>query len=520
MAGEIQAGGDGRMNPKAIARNSVILFVRMAVITLINLYSVRLVLTGLGDMDYGIYSAVAGLVTMLGSLNTVLSLAVQRYYSVALGKDDFHGMSEVFSASVNINLVFVVVIVLLSETLGLWFVCHHLVLPAGRLTAAVGCFHYSLVSFLCTFVQVPFLAAVIAKENMGVFAWISVAECMARLLVAVLIPFSGVDGLLFYSGGLALTSVVVVMGYVVVCCSRYRECRYVPVRRPRLYKDLLSFSGWTMYGALANVGLIQGNTLLLNLFFGPLLNTAFGVALQINNAFTVLCNTIILAFRPAMVKSYTEGNFEYVSRLFNVGNKFILYILVCIAIPMIAEMKTILYVWLGEVSEDVVLFARFIIIYVICMAMNNPVTAIIQAAGKVKAYHSRVDSIMLLCLPITFFLFKYGMPAYSVFFSMIGLCIVAHVERLFCLRRYYAAFSMYAYFRDIMLPAFPIVLCTVLFACGVHKWMGEAGFWGALLVFLFTVPFCLGMVSLFGVSRQERSFILSFVKSFVRRVSW
>ena len=492
----------------------------MMVIALINLYAVRFVLEGLGDVDYGIYNVVAGVVTVLASLNTVLSLAVQRYYSVVLGNGDKRGMSEVFSAAVNINLCFVAGIILLAETLGLWFVCNHMVLPAGRTAAAVGCFHFSLVSFLSTFVQVPFLAAVIAKEDMGIFAWTSMAECAARLLVALCIPAVSVDGLLFYSGGLALVSVLVVLSYGLVCRIRYEECRYVPVRKPHLYKGLLSFSGWTMYGSLANVGLIQGNTILLNLFFGPLLNTAFAIALQINNAFMALCNTIIVAFRPAMVKSYAKGDWAYVDKLFYAGNKFVLYLLMSIAIPMIVEMDIILHVWLGTVSDETLIFARFIIVYVVCMAMNNPITAVIQAIGKVKAYHVRVDSITLLSLPLTWCLFASGLPPYSVFYSMIGLCVLAHVERLFCLRRCYGPFSIRVYLKGLVLPSIPILLCASAFVFWLHSQV-PGNLYGTVLVFLCAVSFCLVLVFLFGLDRREKETVRALVKSFIRKKkSW
>ena len=508
--------GMDKSNSKNIAKNSIILFVRMVAITLVNLYAVRLVLRGLGDVDYGIYNALAGVVTVLGSLNTVLSLAIQRYYSMALGNNDQREMSEVFSASVNINLWFVGCIILLSETLGLWFVCNHMVWPEERLSAVVGCFHLSLVSFLCTFVQVPFLAAVIAKENMGIFAGVSLVECVIRLLVAACIPVVTMDGLLFYSGGLALTSILIALSYMVVCRFRYKECHYIHVERPHLYKNLLSFSGWTMYGSLSNVGLMQGNTILLNVFFGPLLNTAFAVALQINNAFTALCNTIIVAFRPAMVKSYAKRDFGNVNQLFYAGNKFILYLLTGVAIPLVVEMDTVLHAWLGAVSLDTVLFARFVIVYVVCMAMNNPITALIQAVGKVKAYHIRVDSITLLSLPLTWCLFKCGMPAYSVFFSMIGLCVLAHVERLFCLRKYYEPFSIQTYLKVLILPFVPILLCTVMFTLWLQEWFFD-GIYGAILGGFCAFLFCMGLVFLFGVNRQEREAMLTLVNSFIRR---
>lgn len=508
---------DGRS--RIIAKNSIVLFVRMFIITMINLYSVRLVLAGLGNIDYGIYNVLAGLVTIFSSLNTVLSLSVQRFYSVALGRNNPKEMSEVFSASININLMFVLGIVVLSEIFGLWFIYNKMVLPADRLYAAVECFHFSLFSFICTFIQVPFLAAIISKENMGIFALVSTIECILKLSVAAFIPVVNIDGLLFYSCGLAFTSIFIVVSYVVICRFRYSECRYMKVNKRSLYKDLLSFSGWTVYGSMANVGLIQGNTILLNMFFGPLINMAFAIALQINNAFSALSNTIMMAFRPAIVKSYTAGNYDYVNKLFNVGNKLMLYLLMCIAIPMIVEMEAILHIWLGKVTSDVVLFARLAILYVICLAMNNPITAIIQAIGKVRAYHIRVDTITLLCLPLSWCLFKCNFPAYSVFFSMIGLCVIAHIERLICLHKYYETFSIRDYFIKLLLPAIPIALFTFFFVYMINVYI-ENGILEILVVFASSVFFCMAITVLIGTNKHEKTYITKYIKSSIRSLSW
>lgn len=515
---ETKCDNNNNGRSKIIAKNSIILFVRMSIITLINLYSVRLVLAGLGNVDYGIYNVLAGIVTIFSSFNTVLSLSVQRFYSVALGRNDLKEMCEVFSASININLMFVLGIGVLSEIFGLWFIYNKMVLPADRLYAAVECFHFSLFSFICTFIQVPFLAAIIAKENMGVFALISTIECFLKLSVAALIPVVGGDGLFFYSCGLAFTSILIVISYVIICRFRYSECRYIKVKKRRLYKDLLSFSGWTVYGSMANIGLIQGNTILLNMFFGPLTNMAFAIALQINNAFSALSNTIMMAFRPAIVKSYTAGNYNYVNKLFNVGNKLMLYLLMCIAIPMIVEMETILHIWLGKVTTDVVLFARLIILYVICLTMNNPITAIIQAIGKVKAYHIRVDTITLLCLPLSWCLFKFNLPSYSVFFSMIGLCVIAHIERLVCLHKYYRIFSIRNYFIKLLLPAISVALLTLFFVCMIHPYI-ESGILGILVIFASSVLFCIVTTILIGTNKHEKTYIAKYIKSSIRSVS-
>lgn len=510
---------DNKAKSKRIARNSGLLFVRMFVIMVVNLYVVRLLLVGLGEADYGVYNAVAGLVAMFGSLNTVLSVSVQRYYSTALGEGNPNGMSEIFSSAININMAFVGIVILVAETVGLWFIHSHMVFPPGRLSAAVGCFQFSLVSFLCTLAQVPFLAAIVAKEDMGVFAWISSTECLLRLVAAALLPFVSVDSLVFYSGALALTSVVVLSAYVLICRQRYAECRYRSVRTSGLYGKLLSFSGWTMYGSVSGVCLLQGNTLLLNVFFGYLVNAAFAIALQIYNAFMALCNAVFLAFRPPLVKSYAEGDYDNVNRLFYAGNKFILYALICVAVPLFSEMRTVLRLWLGDVSADVLLFSRLAIVYVVCMAMNNPVTAVIHATGQVKGYHSRVETVILLCLPLTWLLFKCGLPAQSVFYCMTGLCILAHIERLVCLRRYYAPFSMRVYFMDIVLRPVPIVLSLSLFAWIVRNLVHGGEVTGILCVFASSVPFCLYMVMSWGLNKRERAFVQGFAKSLIRKAA-
>lgn len=430
---------------RRIASNTLVLFVRMFLLTLINLYAVRLVLNGLGEEDYGIFNTVAGVITTGICVSSVLELSMQRFYSVAMGEHDTQRLQSIFSASIVIILILVALIILLLETVGLWFLNTHIVIPAARMATTQWVYQFATASFVLSILQIPFTSAIFAHEEMGLYALVSTIDCLLKLSVAILINHIAEDHLMVYSAGLMLTALITCLSYSLVGRCRYQECRLKLTKDKKLYKGLLFFSGWALYGSIASVGLIQGSTILLNVFFGPVIVAAFAVSLQINNAFGTLCNSMVMAFRPAMIKAYAEKNFGYLNKLFAVANKFLLYLLLTIGIPLIIGMEYILCWWLKDVNADMVLFARFIIVYIICFSLHNPITIIMQAAGKVKEYHFPVESITLLCLPTTWGLFMLGFPPYYVCISMISICLLAHIVRIWCLRSHYQYFSLAAY---------------------------------------------------------------------------
>lgn len=442
-----------------IAKNTVVLFLRMFVLMLINLYIVRLLLQGLGKDDYGTFNAVAGVVTSLGCLSSVLSVATQRFYSFVSGKGDLTELKKIFSASVNINVGMSIIALLLLESIGLWFISNKLNIPAERMTAVLYIYEFSCFSFVCTILQIPFTAAVMANENMGVYALISTGECLLRLLVAVLILYAGGDHLIFYGGGLLAVSIINMLAYVYYGLRYYPECSYTKVTDTSTYKQLISFSGWTFLGSLSGILLSQGNTVLLYMFFGSATTAAFAIALQISHAFNTLCNSVVLAFRPAMIRSYATDDSDFTNRLFYFANKFLAFILLVISVPLIFEMDTILNLWLEDVSSEYVLFARLIIIYTVLLSMHHPITIVMYAIGKVKAYHLTAESITLLSLPFSYVFFKFGMPSWLALASMIGVILMAHVSRLMCLHRSYSPFSYRQYLFSFVCP---LLLLTII----------------------------------------------------------
>lgn len=493
-----------------IAANTIILFARMFVVMLVNLYAVRIVLDYLGIEDYGIFNAIAGVVTFTSFINSVLELSIQRFYSVAIGENDDKKLNEIFTLSMAAIAVASALTLVVMETLGMWMLKTQLTIPEERFAAAEWCFHASLATFFFSVLQIPFSAAVFAHEKMNVYAVVSTADSLLKLFVGLCLALSVTDKLVFYSIGIMLSGIAVFALYAIYGRIRFSECRIKKTTNVALLKELLSFSGWTLLGSVAKVGTFQGNTVLLNIFFGPVANAAFAVAMQISNAFNALCNSMVLALRPTMIQAYAEKNLTYLDRLFEISNKFILYSLLVISFPIIYEADEILKIWLPSVTPEMTLFTQCMIVYIVCLALNNPITIIIQASGKVKEYFVPVETVSLMCLPLTWLFFHIGLPASWTFVSMIFTCALSHVIRLLCLRRNYVRFSIRRYIKSLILPAIFIVAAGTIFCLFVKNCTD--GMEAHLAVCMVLPVLIVILVMLFGISSKERSFVLDMIR--------
>jgi len=486
-----------------IAKNTTLLYIRMLIIMIINLYTVRVVLNTLGVEDYGIYNVIAGVVTMLNSVSSVLSTATQRYYSYSLGENKTECLRNIFSTSINIYAVFALTIIILGETLGLWFVNTQLVIPTERMLAANWIYQFSIFAFICTIIQVPYSAATIAHEDMGIFAIISTAECVLKLITVFLLLVIPYDRLIMYGVALLIISILVFISYQTIGSRKYEECHYYKVTEKSKYKEILSFSGWSLFGSIASVGMFQVNTILVNIFFGPLVNATRAIALQINTALSSFCNSFIMAIRPQMIKSYAENDYLYLNKIFILSNKLIYYSLLMACLPLIFEMGTILSWWLKTSDPQTVLFSRLIVVYALILSLNNPISIIIQATGHVKEYHIHVEFFTFLCVPATYILFKLGYPAYTTFITMIVAIIASHLVRLICLKKYYKPFSFLEYLKTFLLPAFVITLMAASFAFLIHISILNTTLRLCISI-LVSVLFVLILTSLIGLSKTEK----------------
>ena len=496
---------------KTIVSNTLLLFIRMFVLTSVNLYSLRILVSELGDADYGLYVTVSSVVATMICINGVLTLSIQRFLSFSLGKNDNQELNDVFSASINISFLFSIIVVLIFETIGYWFLCNQMVIPSDRLDAAKVVYHFSIFTFVLSIIQIPFNAAIIAHEEMGLYALVSSVECFMKLFVALLIGTYCIDNLEFYGISLFVVAIIVFISYVLIAVWRYSECRYQKIKNKLLYKSIINFSWWSFYGSLSHMFMVQGSTLLLNMFFGVVVNKSFGVALQINNAFTQLGNSIIIALRPAMIKAYAEEQYDYLNSLFTFGNKFILYVMLVVSLPLITEMDLIIWLWLGSKSHETVLFCQLMIIYVDCLALQGPITTIIQAIGKIKDYHLPVETVTLMCLPISYIFFKLGGDSYTIFYAIIGVCLIAQVIRVWCLKRFYSHFSLQKYFYSFLCPSV-IVICGVVFVeLAIQSICMAVPIRIITHCFLLPVIVVL-LIAIFGMDKTEKNFVMSMIR--------
>lgn len=500
-----------------IAKNTFLLLVRMLVLTVINLYAIRILLKALGDDDYGLYSAVAGVVMLFSCVSTVLSISTQRFYSFESGRKNDSRLNEIFSKSLNLNVVLSLTVIFLLESVGLWYVCTQMNIPGDRMYAAHWVYQFAIFSLACMLLQIPFMAAVMAHEDMGIYTIITTMECLLKLGVIYLIGLGGIDGMIFYGGGLFVVFLLTFLSYVLVAGKRYEECHYHRQKDRSLYKDLLLFSGWTFYGSVAGIVLIQGNTLLLNRFFAPFINAAFAVAVQIQNAFVQLCNSIVLAIRPAMIRSYAADDFSGLNLLFSFCNKSLFFIVSVIGIPLIVEMPSVMNLWLGNMcTPDKILFGRLMIGYVMVIAMQNPITIIMQASGNIKTYHLIADTIVIMCVPVSWALFHYGMPAYVILVSMISVSVLAHVTRLFCLKRNYRHFSAMDYLFRFLIP---FVLFAVVAFGGAYVFHRSID--NSIVRFVAVLLVSSSLMSLsgyfFGLTKDEKDYVQVFISKIFKR---
>lgn len=499
-------------NKTKIAKNSLFLYFRMFLIMLVSLYTVRVVISTLGVEDYGIFSAVGGIVLIMSFLSQTITSASQRFFSYELGcGNNIERLNRLFSTILIIYLIIGLVIVSLAETFGLWFLYNKMLIPEGRMNAAFWVFQFSLLTFLVTIMSTPYNALIVAHEDMKIFAYVSIVEAVLKLVIVYLLLIGSFDRLILYAVLIFGVTVFVRVIYGFICAKKYPETKFVFCWDKAIIKSVFSYSSWTLFGTLAGTANNQGATLLLNMFFGPLANAAQSIAQQVGSALQVFSGNIFTAIRPPLIKSYAEGNYSYMLNLFFVGSKFSFYLLYAILFPMMIKTDVILRLWLGNVGEFMVLFTRLMMLYVIIIAIGNPITIIVQAANKVKMYHGVIDGFMLISLPLSYLLYKCSFPAASIFVVLVLVSFIAHFFRVIILHKI-VPFHYGDYFRKVVLPCIEVII----FSLAIYYCLFPLIHLNELLNLLISIVLmlCITIVAilLFGTTSSERHLIMSFIR--------
>lgn len=494
-------------NNKQIAKNTLFLYIRMFLTMTVSLYTVRIVVKTLTVQDYGLYGAVGGVILSFGLITGVLTNASQRFFSVEIGKGEDGRVPETFSTLFFTYIGVASLVVLLAETVGLWFLRTHMIIPDDRMSAAVWVYQFGLFSFIITLLTNPFNALIIAHEKMNVYAYISILDVILKLLIVYILVILEYDKLKMYALLMFCSQCVVNSVYIGYCRYKYhKDTRLLLSKDKHMYKSIFSYSSWTLFGTIAGMFNTQGMNILLNVFFGPLANAAYSIASQVYHTVSLFATNFYTAVKPALMKNYASANFDYVQKLFLFSSKAIFILLSVIILPLIVCTNQILLIWLGEVGEYMVAFVRLSLIYTLILTISYPITAVVQAGGFVKLYHGIVDGFSIIALPVVFILFKMGFQAYWAYLTSIIVFFIAHILRVYILKKVFDIFRVREYVLCFGLPTLLIVIGSVTMMLYLKSFFDESLI--STLLVCFTSSFTLTLISYFVLlSSHEREMV-------------
>lgn len=490
-----------------IAKNTIFLYFRMILLMAVSLYTSRIVLSTLGIDDYGIYNVVGGFIGMLAFLNGAMSGCTQRFITIALGKSDEDELKKVFSTCVITHGMIALLVFVLAETIGLWFVMEKLVIPEGRMTAAMVVYQCSIVSSMMMIMSFPYNADIIAHERMSAFAYISIFEAFANLGAVFILRIGNIDKLILYAILLMIVKVLVILVYRGYCKRHFTESVFRWLLDKNLLREMLSFTGWNLWGGVAGTLMGQGINILLNLFFGPAINAARGVAVQVQSAVQLFATNFQTALNPQIMKTYAAGELNHMHQLLFRSVKFTFMLLLCLILPITMEINYILQLWLKEVPEYTNVFVCIMLGISMVDAMSNPFMTASAATGRVKVYQSVIGGILLSIVPIAYITLKLGGQPYMVFIVHLCVTLIAFVVRLFIIRNM-ISLSVYKYVREAIIPCLYVAIPSVGLAM-IFKIIFPNNFWGACGVAVLSGMTVIIFSFLVGLTANERRFILS-----------
>jgi O-antigen/teichoic acid export membrane protein len=477
---------------------------------LVSLYTVRVVLNTLGVEDYGIYNVIAGIVTMFGFLNRIMAAALQRYFSFEIGRGDFERLEKIFSLSITIYVLIIVLVLLMGETIGLWYVNRKLIVPIERRKIAIWIYQFSILSFMFSIITTPYMAAIIAHEDMNIYAYVSIVEAGLKLAVVFLLRFFPLDKLLLY--GILMCAVIVINTgiYRTICTYKYRECKFRFYWDKKLFKEIAGFTGWHLFGALGGVSKYQGITILLNQFFSPFVVAASAIAVAVNTAVSSFSNNFIMAVQPQITKNYAAGRKSEAVQITFLGAKGAYFLMYLFVLPLVLEMPFVLKLWLKNPPEYAALFTRLVLLDVLINSVGLLLGTLAQATGRINLYNSVLGGIQILNFPVSLLILRLGAPAYSV--VVVSICITLSVFILrFPLLKRLIAYSIKQFFRRVALPACAVSVTSAVLPIMLHCIM-RPSFLRLFVVTGVSVLSVCGCIYFLGLNTAERETLQCEVK--------
>ena len=507
---------DTAQNNKRIAKNTLLLYVRMLFMMAVSLYTSRVILHTLGVEDFGIYNVVGGVVSMFSVISGSLSAAISRFITYELGKGDKDKLIRIFSSSVTIQIGLGLIILVLAELVGVWFLNDKMNISDGRIYAANWVFQLSILTFIINLVSVPYNAAIIAHEKMSAFAYISILEVIAKLVIVYLLIISPIDKLIFYAVLMATVALMIRFVYGYYCKRHFEECTYHFIFDKDLLKKMFGFAGWNFIGAASAVLRDQGGNIVINLFCGPAVNAARGIAYQVNTAINGFVGNFMMALNPQITKSYASGDRDYMMTLIYQGARLSFYILLLLSLPVIINVHYILTLWLKIVPEHTTFFVQLVLIFAMSESISTPLITAMLATGKIRNYQIVVGGLQLMNLPISYILLRFGFIPETVLIVAICISQCCLGARLFMLRGM-IGLSVRQYLSRVYFNVLLVTVLSAIIPCVVFYHLNET-FVNVMFICVVSVICTCIVIYYIGCNNQERQFILSKVKAVRRKL--
>lgn len=506
---------DSAYSQSRIAKNTIILCLRMLFTMGVTLYTSRVVLDVLGVEDYGIYNIVGGVVVLLSVISSTMRNATQRFITYELGQGDTDRVSDAFSMSMIAHLLISIAIIILGETIGLWYVLNRLIIPAGRETATVIIYHLSLLTMVLTLMRSPYDASVIAHEKMSFFAYMSIVDVSLKLAVVYLLNLANWDKLVFYTVLILATNIIIFVCYYIFCTNKLDTCKFRFIIKKEYFKKLFGFLGWSLLGASTTLGTQQAGNLIINRFMGVAVNAAYGVANQVNGAINSFVSNFQVAFTPQIVKLYSQKRYQEFYRLSNSAALFSYYILLIIALPLLINIDYVLNIWLVEVPRYAAIFCSLLIIYSLVDAIQAPLWIGINASGDIKAYEIWLSAILILNIPFSFYALKNGWEPYWVLAIRVILNLVTAIFR--CIHvKIQLNYPIKQYLLNVIARAAIVSVIIALILLLVPIPSSYSSFWSFLVICFVSATVSCIIIFFVGFNQHEKRILRSIISSVFR----
>lgn len=492
-------------NNKRIAKNTLFLYIRMFVMMLTALFTSRIVLDVLGAADYGLNNVISGVVVLFSFLNSALLSATQRFLNFHLGRKDYKQTNVVFCMSLNTYMLLSVLVIVLGETVGLWFVNTHLNIPQERMYAAQWVYQFTLLQFVVNLMRVPYNASIIAYERMSFFAYVSLVEVITKLAVVYLLYITVFDKLIFYSFLYTIVPLIITFVYKFYCNRHFDTTKYKAIWDRNAFKEMFSFSGWSLFGSLANLSAQQGLNILINIFYGVTVNAAAGIANQVSHNVYGFISNFQTAFQPQIVKTYAAKEVERFHKLIFQTSKFSYFMVIVLVLPILFTLDGILEIWLKQVPEYTAIFCRLILIFLSIEAITAPLWMSVQATGKIRNYQILIASLIFLNFPIAYIVLKVGLPVYTVWVVRIIVNVITMTARCLYMKKK-LDFPLLPYLRKVIVP---ILLVTIVaLPIPIILYYIVPGYWtNLIMVGLVTLFVTILDVYFIGMNAHEKEMV-------------